>query len=93
MPVLSQHLGTKAAAGHDPQRAPVEKVVSGESLVAALQGTIAPVRVGMGYRAGLLAATVVMLLLPLVYVAVIGLVAPVSSASKLPETLSLDWRA
>ena len=59
-----------------PPAAPSDHIPSPtpEQLLAALDGQIAPVKVGKGYQFGLLAVTCVMLLLPVVYLALIGII-------------------
>ena len=48
--------------------------VTASEILAAFQGTIEPVNVSTSYRLGIFLVTLVMLLLPVVYMAVIGLV-------------------
>jgi Zn-dependent protease with chaperone function len=50
----------------------VSQSIHSVPVVVALNGSIAPVRVGVLYRAGLLLVAVVMLLLPLVYLALVA---------------------
>ena len=54
-----------------PPRPPQERQ---QEILAAFQGEIAPVRVPLTYRLGILLVTVVMVLLPLIYIALIALV-------------------
>jgi len=61
-------MNTMVAAPH-----PTDIGAEQNAALAAMQGSIPPVKVGAGYRFGLLAVAIVMLLLPLLYVALIFL--------------------
>lgn len=56
-----------------PATNPATPTDSSQAILAAFQGTLEPVRVSLRYRLGIVLVAVVMVVLPLVYVALIGL--------------------
>jgi Zn-dependent protease with chaperone function len=67
---------TPAAARPAPARPPQpEPAVLSSQILDGFQGTIEPVRTSLGYRLGILLVSLVMVILPLLYLGLIGLVA------------------
>src|SRR5579884_2020005 len=81
------------AASTSMRAVPQSKPSPVRQMLAALEAPIEPVRIGFGYRSGLLLVAAMMLILPLVYLALVAAVGYVTYWHAVNDTIILNTRS